>query len=60
VLARDIGGSPAEGLHDALGARGMPVTAFYSAQGRLLRTYRAQVPDAVLRSTLQELYGIST
>lgn len=60
VLARDIGGSPAEGLHDALGARGMPVTAFYSAQGRLLRTYRAQVPESVLRSTLQELYGIST
>lgn len=59
VLARDIGGSPAEGLHDAYGARGMPVTAFYSATGQLLRTYRAQVPAATLRATLHELYGVS-
>ena len=60
VLGHDIGGSPAAGYHDALKALGMPVTAFYSAQGQLLKTYRAQVPEAVLRSTLQELYGIST
>lgn len=59
VLARDIGGTPAEGLHDALKARGMPVTAFYGADGRLLRTYRAQVPADVLRATLRELYGVS-
>lgn len=59
ILGRDIGGSPAAGYHDALKARGMPVTAFYSATGALLRTYRAQVPEAVLHSTLQELYGIN-
>jgi thiol-disulfide isomerase/thioredoxin len=58
VLARDVGGSPAEGLHDALKARGMPVTAFYGADGTLLRTYRAQVSPEVLRTTLHDLYGI--
>lgn len=58
VLARDVGGSPAAGLHDALGARGMPVTAFYSEDGKLLRTYRAQIPETVLRTALHELYGL--
>ncbi|GAC1593494.1 MAG: hypothetical protein NVS3B21_14580 [Acidimicrobiales bacterium] len=58
ALARDIGPPPAASLHDAYGARGMPVTAFYSRDGTLLRTYRAQVPEETLRATLRELFNI--
>jgi len=58
LLARDVGPAPAAGLHDAYHARGMPVTAFYGADGRLLRTYNAQVPEATLRDTLHQLYGV--
>lgn len=58
ALARDIGPSPAAALHDAYGARGMPVTAFYDRDGKLLRTFRAQVPEETLRATLKELYNI--
>lgn len=58
ALARDIGPSPAASLHDAYGARGMPVTAFYDRDGKLLRTFRAQVPEETLRATIKELYNI--
>ena len=58
ALAHDIGPTPAAALHDAYGARGMPVTVFYDRDGKLLRTFRAQVPEETLRATLKELYNI--
>ncbi|GAC1605556.1 MAG: hypothetical protein NVS3B21_35140 [Acidimicrobiales bacterium] len=58
ALARDIGPTPSASLHDAYGARGMPVTVFYDRDGKLLRTFRAQVPEETLRATLKELYNI--
>ncbi len=58
TLAKDIGGANRSGLHDALGATGMPVTAFYDAGGRLIKTDFSALPEAVLRERLHDLYGI--
>lgn len=57
-LASDVGGSNASGLHDALGARGMPLTAFYSADGRLLKVrFGAFSTAAELRAAVLEYAG---
>ncbi|MDQ6856891.1 MAG: TlpA family protein disulfide reductase [Candidatus Dormibacteraeota bacterium] len=58
-LARDVGGSEASGLHDALGARGMPLTAFYDSSGRLLTVILGAISEDDLRSRIQSLYGIT-
>ncbi|MDQ4134413.1 MAG: TlpA family protein disulfide reductase [Actinomycetota bacterium] len=58
-LARDVGGGNGSGLLGALGAgNAMPVTAFYDADGKLLRVDRAALPESTLRSRLRDLYGI--
>jgi len=58
-LASDIGGSNRSGLHDALGGgTGMPVTAFYDAEGRLLAVEKAALPESSLRDELRRLYGV--
>jgi thiol-disulfide isomerase/thioredoxin len=58
-LARDVGGTQASGLHDALGARGMPLTAFYDSSGRLLTVVLGAISEEDLRSRIHSLYGIS-
>ncbi len=58
-LARDVGGTQASGLHDALGARGMPLTAFYDKSGRLLTVVLGAISEGDLRSRIRSLYGIS-
>ncbi len=58
-LARDVGGTQASGLHDALGARGMPLTAFYDSSGRLLTVVFGAISEDDLRSRVQSLYGVS-
>jgi thiol-disulfide isomerase/thioredoxin len=58
-LARDVGGAQASGLHDALGARGMPLTAFYDSSGRLLTVVLGAISEDDLRSRIHALYGIS-
>jgi len=58
-LASDIGGANHSGLHDALGGgTGMPVTAFYDADGRLLAVEKAALPESSLRDELHRLYGV--
>lgn len=57
VLAHDVGRG-GSALHDAYRARGMPVTAFYGPDGKLLETFNAQIPEATLRTTLHRLYGV--
>ena len=57
ALARDVGPSPASGLHDALLAPGMPVTAFYDAQGRLVDRSLGALAESDLRARLDRLYG---
>jgi thiol-disulfide isomerase/thioredoxin len=59
VLAHDVGGHPASGLHDALHALGMPATAFYDTDGHLVFRAIAAMPEATLRAKLRELYGVS-
>lgn len=58
VLAKDIGGQQRSGLHDALGGRGMPITAFYDANGRLVDFVGGALPDDALRQKLRRLYGV--
>jgi thiol-disulfide isomerase/thioredoxin len=58
ILAKDIGAGGG-GLHDALRAPGMPATAFYDATGRLLYRAPAELSQSILRSKLQQLYGIT-
>ena len=56
-LARDIGGSDKSGLHDALGGgNGMPITAFYSADGRLITVHLGAFTENRLRDELRQLY----
>lgn len=58
-LARDVGGSDASGLHDNLGARGMPVAAFYSAGGRLVDVVEGALTSSELRSRVSTLFGVT-
>lgn len=57
-LARDVG-RQGDGLHRALGGRGMPITAFYDEQGALLHVDGGALPEDALRDRLQEYYGIA-
>jgi cytochrome c biogenesis protein CcmG, thiol:disulfide interchange protein DsbE len=57
-LAQDVGGRQSSGLHDALGAQGMPVTAFYDAHGRLLGVKLGTFVHDTLRDRLNQLYGL--
>lgn len=56
-LARDAG-ADGSGLSRALGARGMPVTAFYDADGQLVHRHVGALTETSLRDTIAELYGI--
>lgn len=58
-LARDVGGRNGSGLHEALGGRGMPITAFYDADGRLIHVDGGALPESALRQRLRDLYGIA-
>lgn len=58
VLAQDVGGRNRSGLSEALGARGMPLTAFYDENGVLLHTQLGALAESQLRNTIRELYKI--
>ena len=58
TLARDVGGRVDSGLHDALG-RGMPLNAFYDADGRLLDVTRGALVDNRLREEVQRIFGVT-
>lgn len=58
-LAADAGGRTDSGLHDALcRCTGMPITAFYSADGKLLDVDIGALPEPALRARLRDLYGV--
>jgi hypothetical protein len=59
-LARDINGRNGNGLHQALGGRGMPITAFYDAEGNLLHVDLGALPEPALRQRLDDLYDTHT
>jgi peroxiredoxin len=52
VLARDIGRSSTGGLYKAYGARGLPVTVIYGADGTIRWKALEAVPEAVLAQEL--------
>ena len=59
TLARDTGGLQDSGLHDALGRRGLPVTAFYNGKGTLLYVSTGALTEEALRSRIHDLFGAS-
>lgn len=56
TLARDVGGRAGSLLHDALGS-GMPVNAFYDADGNLLDAVRGALLEERLSEKLRQFYG---
>lgn len=59
-LARDVGGSQQSGLRDALeSVPGMPITAFYDGQGRLVRVRLGALTADELSAQLSELFGVA-
>ena len=58
ILAKDVGPSPASRLHDAYGAQGMPVSAFYDAKGQLLEHDNAGILEPDLGAKLHQFYGV--
>lgn len=56
-LARDTG-SRGNALHAALGGRGMPITAFYAADGNLLHVDPGALDEGSLRERIRTLYQI--
>lgn len=60
-IARDINGpqSGGSGLWRSLGASGMPITAFYDADGRLTGTINGATDEGGLRSQIARDFGIT-
>ena len=58
TLGRDSGGRAGSLLHDALG-RGMPLNAFYDADGTLLEVGRGALLEGKLAASLKRLYGVT-
>jgi len=56
-LASDIGGRGGD-LHAALGGRGMPLTAYYDADGELLFVDKGAIDEETLRARMAELFSI--
>ena len=60
-LAADVGGAQDSGLHDALcQCQGMPITAFYDANGKFLGIHIGAIPESDLRQALHDTYGTSS
>lgn len=58
-LAADARGSQGS-LHAELGGVGMPITAFYDAEGKLIEVAGGALDELRLRALLQERYGVET
>lgn len=60
VLARDIKGTRGNGLYRSLGGTGgMPITAFYDADGRLLHTQFGGLVGPALEQALSAILGVT-
>jgi thiol-disulfide isomerase/thioredoxin len=59
-IAKDIGGSQGNGLYQAVGGSGgMPITAFYDANGKLITASYGALTGGALPRELQQLYRLS-
>jgi thiol-disulfide isomerase/thioredoxin len=58
-LAQDVGGTQGNGLYRAVGGPGgMPITAFYDAEGNLVDVAFGALLAGALDDHLEELYGV--
>jgi rhodanese-related sulfurtransferase/peroxiredoxin len=58
TLAHDIGPAPASQLWSAFGATGIPVTAFYDAQGKLVDFSAGMSGEAELLQRIKRVFGL--
>ena len=59
TLAKDINGTAGNGLYRSLGGTGgMPITAFYDTQGRVVDVSYGALTGGLLDQKLQQLYGV--
>ncbi len=57
-LAADVGGSHGNGLYRSLGgSQGMPMTAFYDADGNVVDVVRGALTNGALEARVQQLFG---
>jgi thiol-disulfide isomerase/thioredoxin len=60
AVAEDIGGTLDNGLYRSLGGTGgMPLTAFFDADGQLMEVARGALIGDTLRRVLEQLYGVT-
>lgn len=60
TVGRDVGGRANSQLHDALAlGRGMPINAFYDAEGTLLDVGRGALLGDKLANSLRNMYGVT-
>lgn len=58
ALARDIGSSPGSELWSSFGGQGLPVTAFYDAQGKLVDFSGGMLTQDQLSQRIKTIYGL--
>jgi len=59
ALAKDIGSDPASDLWRTFGGQGLPVTAFYDADGTLVDFSGGMLTQAELQQRLESNFGVS-
>jgi thiol-disulfide isomerase/thioredoxin len=60
TLVSDINGSAGNGLYQNLGGSGgMPMTAFYDADGNVVHVDRGELSTSSLKQRMEELFGLS-
>jgi rhodanese-related sulfurtransferase/thiol-disulfide isomerase/thioredoxin len=58
ALARDIGTAPGSELWSSFGGQGLPVTAFYDAQGKLVDFSGGMLTQDQLSQRIKTIYGL--
>jgi rhodanese-related sulfurtransferase/peroxiredoxin len=59
TLARDIGANPASDLWLSYGSQGLPVTAFYNAEGKMVDFSSGMLTQAELEQRIAKNFGIT-
>lgn len=59
ALARDVGGTPPNGLWSSFGGQGLPVTAFYDASGKLVDFSGGMLNQSQLEAKLAKEFGVT-
>jgi rhodanese-related sulfurtransferase/peroxiredoxin len=59
ALAKDVGGTPASHLWASFGGQGLPVTAFYDAEGKVVDFSGGMLDQEQLEQRIKEKFGIT-